>query len=150
MVSALIWDASLQSLTTIMTTALDSLGATTISAASTEVDNTTNLHTAFWLELFTDTLAGTPTVDTTIDLYMTRQIDGTNYETAPVTGGAQAQSKYLGSVFHAAATTARRTILGPFPMDPIKYKFYVDNRLSAALAATANTLKIGSRSLEGQ
>ena len=145
------WEESAAtSLTTILSTDLNALADATLSAVSSEVDNTTALDTYFWLELVTGTLQDAATVGKTVDIYWIKSIDGTSYEEAPVTGGANDGAKFLDSCEYKAAKTARRFVLGPYAMPPMKLKFYVDNNCEGQFAATGNTLKISTQTLETQ
>lgn len=149
MPSALQWEAT-SSVTQIMTTALNSLADNTITAASTEVDNSTGLDTYFWLEL--NVTYGTNPGDAvpTVDVYMTQAPDGTNYESAPLTGGANQGHMFVGAFPVRATTSAQRVVIGPFAMPPHKLKFYLDNQTGQATASSGNTLDIVTNNLEGQ
>ncbi|MFQ5433931.1 MAG: hypothetical protein ACE5FD_03560 [Anaerolineae bacterium] len=122
----------------------------TISAASTEVANQTNLDTLAWFEL--NVTFGTAPSDTnpTVDVYMATAPDGTNYETAPLTGGANQGHMFVGSFPIQKVTSAQRIVIGPIALPPTKLKVYLDNQTGQAMAASGNTLDIITDNLEGQ
>jgi len=149
MVSKVIWEAP-PTVTSIMTTALNSLANNTISAASTEVANQINLDTFAWLELNATFGTSPSDANPTVDVYMATAPDGTNYETAPLTGGAQQGHMFLGSFPIRKVTSAQRVVIGPFAIPPTKFKLYLDNQTGQAMASTGNTLDIITDNLEGQ
>ena len=149
MVSAVKWQAA-PTVTSIMTTALNSLANNTISAASTVVANQTNLDTLSWFELNVTYGVAPSDANPTVDLYAATAPDGTNYETAPLTGGANQGHMFIGSFPIAKVTSAQRVVIGPFAFDPMTTKFYLDNQTGQAMAATGNTLDIITDNLEGK
>ena len=148
MPAAIQWETT-SSITEIMTTALNSLGDNTMSAASTEVNNSTGLDTLAWFELNLASLL--PAVNTPrLDLYMTQAPDGTNYEDAPLTGGANQSHLYVGSFPLTISTSAKAVVIGPFLLPPHKLKFYLDNQANVALGSSGNTLDIIVNNYESQ
>lgn len=116
------------------------LADNTMSAASAEIDNSSNLDTMGYLELSTSdhtALFSVSPSDTvpSIDLYMTQAPDGTNYESTPVTGGADQGSKYFGSFPVEKNTTQATVVIGPILLPPVKMKFYADNQAGQTLTA---------------
>ena len=148
--SAILWDAASAADASLHTTSLNTLASNTLSAASSNYDNSAAHKTAFWLELVTGTLGSAAVAGETVDVYAVKSLDGTNFDDAPVTGGVNYGNLWVCSFVYLAVTTARRQVKGPFPLDPMLYKFYVDNRLTGAFNATGNTLKIHAGSLESQ
>lgn len=149
MVAKVLW-AGASSVTQIMTTDLNSLANNTISAASTVVAGQTNLNTYMWLELNVTYGVSPSDANPSVDVYLAQAIDGTNYDTAPLTGGANQGHLYLGSFPIAKVTAAQRITIGPFAAPPHTSKFYLDNQTGQTMAATANTLDIGVNDLESQ
>ena len=149
MVSAVKWEAA-STVTSIMTTALNSMANNTISAASTEVANETGLDTYYWLEL--NVTYGVNPSDTapTVDVYAAQAPDGTNYEIAPLTGGTNQSHMYVGSFPVIASTAAQRVVIGPIVLPPHKTKFYLDNQTGQTMAASGNTLDIVTNNYESQ
>ena len=150
MANKLTWEEALNSATTILTTELNALADSALAAVSAEVDNTSNLDTHFWLILDTGTLQDAAVAGQTVDIYMIKNVISTTYEEAPVTGGANSSDQSVDSFEYKAATTARHFVHGPFVMNPCKMKFYLDNRCGGQFAATGNTLKIASQTIEAQ
>lgn len=148
MVAAVKWEDGFGTPTTLLSTDLNSLANDTMSAASAEYDNGTNLNTLAWFELVLGSL--TPTGTPRVDLYMTKELDGANYEDAPLTGGANQGHLFLGSFPLTTSTSAKRISIGPFLLPPCAIKFYLDNQSNVALAASGNTLKMGVDNYESQ
>lgn len=149
MVSAVKWQAA-STVTQIMTTQLDGLANDTISTASTEVDNSTNLDTFAWLELNV-TFPTAPSDDSpSVDVYMTQAPDGTNYQDNPVSGGTDQGHLFAASFPVQKVTTAQRLVIGPIPLPPHKFKLFLDNQTGQAMNSTGNTLDIAVNNLEGQ
>ena len=149
MVAAIKWEGT-SSATEIMTTALNSLADNTISAASTEVDNSTGLNTFMWFEL--NAIFGTSPDDAnpTVDLYIIQAPDGTNYASAPITGGVDQDHLILVNIPVRKVTSAQRLVVGPFPAPPHKIKVYADNQTGQSMAASGNTIDIYVNNLESQ
>ena len=149
MVAKVLW-AGASSVTQIMTTDLNSLANNTMSAASTVVTGQTNLDTFMWLELNVTFGVSPSDANPSVDLYMAQAMDGTNYDTAPLTGGANQGHLYIVSFPIAKVTAAQRVTIGFFAAQPHTAKFYLDNQTGQTMAATANTLDIGVNNLESQ
>ena len=150
MASIVKWEAAPSVTADIMTTALNSLANNTISAVSTEVVNSTGLNTFFWLELNVTFGSAPSDANPSVDVYATRALDGTVYETAPLTGGADAGQTYIGSFPVQKVTSAQVLRIGPFGFEPLKHKFLLDNQTGVAFPASGSTLDIGVDNLEGQ
>jgi len=151
MANKVLWEEDgATSLTTILSTDLNGLADGAISAASSEVDNSSNLDMLYWLELSTGTLQDAAVAGSVVSIYAIQSIDGTNYEQAPVTGGANSSDQFVCSCEYKAATTARRFVRGPFSLPPFKLKFFVDNNCDGQFAASGNTLKISTQGPELQ
>lgn len=149
MVSAVKWEAA-PSETTVLTTQLDTLANNTITAASSAYDNRTNLNTYFWIQLNV-TFGSSPT-DTapTVDIYIVKSMDGTNYDTSPPTGGADFGETFLVGIPTQKTTSAQQKTVGPFLMPPAGVKFLADNQTGVAFPASGSTIKIFTANLEGQ
>lgn len=149
MPSAIKWETT-SAQTSIMTTALNSLANNTLSAVSTEVNNSTGLNTYAWFEI--NVTFGVAPSDTapTLDIYMTQAPDGTNYQSAPVTSGTDQAHLFFASVPVRKVTTAQRLVFGPYPLPPHKCSFYVDNQTGQSMAASGNTVHIYTNNLESQ
>ena len=120
-------------ITTIMTTALNSLADGSESSASTEVDNRTNLDLVADFE-FVMASIGTGSRDGDILLYATYEVDGTNYS----------DDRHLIGIFKTndAGNGARRCIIKDVPLRPHPTTYYIQNECGLQLASSGNTLKI--------
>lgn len=149
MVAAVKWEASPAGAQQ-LSTELNSLANNTLSAGSAAYDNSANLNVYAWFEL--NVTFGTNPSDTPpmVDLYAAKSLDGTNYESAPVTGGAGQQHMFLGSFQVLANTSAQRVTLGPVLLPPCKLKFYLDNQTGQSMASSGNTLHVYPNNLESQ
>jgi len=147
MVSALKWEAASTSNTLVSSGA--SLSNNTISAASTAYDNKTNLNTYGWLE-FTGTFSVAPSdTSPTLDIYFSESADGTNYQDAPLTGGADQGEMHVTSIPIQKVTSAQRIVVGPVALPPNALKAYADNQTGQTLSS-AWTLKLYTNNLEAQ
>jgi hypothetical protein len=128
---------------TLLTTELNSLANNAATAPSSAIDN----DTVNVLDLYMDvellvTFGTGPTVNTTLDLYLIRSVDATNYEDASATGPILPQNGYAGSFVLRSVTTAQRIILPGILCPPLDFKVMVlNNATGQAMAASGNTLK---------
>ena len=149
MVSAVKWQAA-PTITEIMTTQLNGLSDKHMTTASSEVDNSVNLDTFGWFQLFGGFSVAPTASNPSIDLYMATAPDGTNYEPDPVTGGTDQGHMYVGSFPIQKLTGSKYWVIGPFALPPMKFKVFLDNQTLQAMYATLNTLSIITNNLEGQ
>lgn len=84
--------------------------------------------------------ATNPTVNTTIDLYLVRAIDGTNYINGDATD-APAPQTYVGSFTVRATTNPMRLGLYAVPLPPGLFKAVVLNNATGQAFSTGCTLK---------
>lgn len=150
MVSAVKWETT-STETSILTTQLNSLANNTISAASTEVANAGSLNTRGWLKLNV-TFGSAPTDNNpTCDIYLAQDASNAEYDTAPVTGGAQ-QGHMLLVRIPVVKGTGAQVITVPIPgyLPPHDFKLYLDDQTGVAFPASGSTLKIYTNNLEGQ
>jgi hypothetical protein len=128
-------DRSGGAVVTIMSTELNSLGAgsgVTSSAVSNDAGDEMDLFMD--LELFVDVFASAPTDGDTIDVYLYRTVDGTNYsddETPP---------NYIGSFIVDGTGTTQRMFLNTVLAPPDDFKMRIVNN-STAFDAAGHTLK---------
>jgi hypothetical protein len=128
------WDGSLASTT--LVSSGSALSNDTISAVSSEFDNSSTLDTMGVLEIAGT--FGTAPSDTspTLDIYYTIAPDGTNYSDAPLTGGADQSQTFLVSIPVRKINTAQRLSSIMLPLPGAKLKFYVDNQTGQSLNST--------------
>lgn len=126
------------------TNVIDGLANAGISStASAAIDNTTNLDLFMDLELNLAAPAATRTAGATINVYMIQALDGTNYDTLNATAAD------LVCVFPLdAAQTAIRASRRDIPIPPGLFKLFVLNSTGAATAASGNTLKYRTHSIQ--
>lgn len=120
-------------------TALDSLADATLSAALTELDNSTNLDTHAYIEINLGSL--NPTGSPYLEVYMTKAPDGTNYEQAPIIGGAN-RNTLIATIPVPTGSATKRVISGIIPIPPFKLKLYIGNQLNVTMAASGNTVDV--------
>lgn len=134
------WGTGWSSATSLLTTNLNSLGNNTISVASAAVNNTSNKDMHAFIEVILASL--TPTGAAYVGIYMTKALDATNYEDAPITGGSQ-RNTLVASIPVSTTTGAKRVMSEhPILLPPYNVKFYLDNRSGVAFGSSDNELKI--------
>jgi len=136
------WEAA--DVTTIATTALNSLAAGASSGPLTEVDNATGLYThgLLDLELGASFTCGTGTPR--VDCYATYAPDGTNYPNPPSGTGAIPGDLWVTRILGIASAGFTRNHSGMFPLVPFKKKIVIVNNLHTTgnWNSTGNVLKL--------
>lgn len=127
------------STTSIMTTELNSL-ASTGSAISSAIDNDASQYIYADFELVI-TYGTNPTAGTVIELYIIRQVDGSNYEDGSTTGPVVPANGLVGAFKLRATTSGQRIIVPLIVLPPGDFKVMVWSRTSGqTAAASGNTL----------
>ena len=127
----------------VLTTELNSLANNADSAASSAIDNTSNLDLFVDLTLSLAAQGSARTAGGTVSVYMVQALDGTNYDRVHY------QTAELVATFtYDAATTATQSTRRDIPVPPGLYKFFVRNQTGQALAATTNILETRYHSVE--
>lgn len=130
-----------ETITSVMTTELNSLANNTRAISSAKGADATAADLLGDWELVV-TYGTNPTVDTLIDLYLIRSADGTNYQDGDASIRPTTNS-YAGSFQVRAVTTAQRLIIPDVPMPPGLYKAVIyNNGTGQTFAASGNTLKV--------
>lgn len=142
MANVIKWEAAWNSEGNVLTTELNALSDAGLSAAGTEVDNSTNLDQYGKLELTVDFVSA-PSAGAFCDIYMITAPDGTNYEDTNV-------GNKVTSIPVAASTAAQRLTSRMFPLQPSKCKFLLENRTGQPFPATGSILKLYSTNDEVQ
>ena len=94
------------------------------------------------------TFGTNPTAGATIELYLLRAADGTNYEDGSASVAPNAGSR-VGSFPVRAVTTAQRIVVRDVPLPPGLYKALILNYATGqAFAASGNTLKVRPHNLQ--
>jgi len=120
-------------------TTLDSLADATLSAAMTELDNSSNLDTHAIIEVNLGSL--NPTGSPYLELYMIKAPDGTNYEETPVIGGTDRNTLIVTPPVPTGSAT-KRVMTGLIILPPCKIKLYIGNQLNVTMAASGNTVDV--------
>lgn len=124
-----------ESITTALTTELNSLANAALSAQSAAIDNLTDLYQYIELELVLASL--TPTGTPYCGVYLVKQIDGTNYEDLTTS----ATHLLIATFPFSTAVAAKRIIVSNILIPPTAFKLAVYNGAGPALAASGSTLK---------
>jgi len=128
----------------IASTILDSLADATLSAASTAIDNSSNLDTHAIIEINLGSL--NPTGSPYLELYMVKAPDGTNYEEAPVIAGTN-RNTLIATIPVPTGSATKRVMTGLIAIPPCPIKFYVGNQLNVTMAASGNTIDVYTTNL---
>ena len=127
------------SITSLLTTELNSLASGAYSALGTEYDNTSGLYlyADFQLDV---TFGSSPTVNTPIMLYLVPKTDGTNYNFGSSSNG---WAGFVRGGWQMIATTNQQllTIQG-IPIPPLKFKAQIYNGTNQSFPASGTTVKM--------
>lgn len=132
------WSAAWTSRGNVLTAELNALASAGVSAAGTEVDNATNLDTWGQLKLSV-TFATNPSAGGYVNVYMVTAPDGTNYEDS---GTSTPVHRLVASIPVRAVTTAQVVNSKPFPLEPAKTKFFLENQAGFAFPASGSTVAL--------
>lgn len=134
-----------QSATNLLTTETNSLANNAITAASSAVDNTSNLDLFMDLELILAAQGSARSAGALVAVYLAWSLDGTNYD--DVVDGL---TNPVATFPLDAATTARR--ISPMtaqdiPLRPGLFKAYLKNITGQAFAASGTSVRYRTRSI---
>lgn len=133
-----------QSATSALSTELNSLSNAANTAASGAIDNSTNLDLYMDLELVLATQGSARSAGAYVGVYLTQSLDGTNYDDVHET-----TARLVATFPLDAATTARRATVRNVPIPPsATFKLFARNATGQALAASGNTIKYRTHSLQ--
>ena len=128
------------SIASLLTTELNALTSTSLSALGTEYDNATGLYVEGLFELLV-TFGTGPTAGETVDLYLVPASDGTNY--ADGSSSVVSDNHFIGSFVVRSVTSAQRIVLREIvKLPPLKFKVHVKNNTSQSMASSGNTVKM--------
>ena len=132
---------------TLMDTDLNALAAGAVNVGTVMIDNTTNRYLYAEFELVLSAIDISAQTNPAVELYLVPSYDGTNYADAGTDASTtilppcQYNVAVLG--FAALAGSVAHIAVSPHIMlDHIKYKPVVINKMTVALPATLNTLKV--------
>jgi hypothetical protein len=132
------WNAP--SITTILSTELNSLANNTMSAASAVYDNSSNLNLYADIEVVLASLS--PSAGSRVDLYILCAEDGTNYPAQSDADFRLTGTQLLVSIpTGIAATAAQRIVVRNVVLPPSKIEIKLDNQTGVSLNASGNTVK---------
>ena len=137
------WSLSGVGLTTILSgVTLNGLGNNTMSAASANYANQTNLDLYVDIEVFLDTLS--PAANGYVSIYVLEAVDGTNFPAQSAADLRLTGTQLLVSIpVGTTAATTQRVVARNLLLPPGLLQFKIDNQTGVAFAATANnTVKI--------
>ena len=127
------------SITSLLTTELNSLSSGSLSALGAEFDNTSGLY------LFADfqldvTFGSAPTANTPLVLYLVPKTDGTNYNFG---GSSAAWDGFVRGGWQMMAITTQQllTIQG-IAIPPLKFKIQIKNQTNQPLPSSGSTVKM--------
>jgi len=137
------------SILTLLNTGLNALGSNTMSAASSNYDNSANLNMYCDLELTLDTLS--PTAGAYCAIYILDAPDGSSFP-AQSAADLRLTSTQLFCVIPigTTASTGQRVSVRNLVLPPALVQFKLDNQTGVALASTNNSfLKILAYNING-
>lgn len=139
-----------ETINSVMTTELNSLANNARAISAAEGSDATTAADLFGDFELVVTFGVAPTLDTTVDLYLVRSADGTNYEDGDASVRPAAEA-FVGSFQLRAVTTAQRMIIRDVPMPPGLWKAVIlNNGTGQAFAASGNTLKVRTHNRQVQ
>lgn len=130
------WTAP-ETIQTVLTTQLNSLANGAQSAASSAIDNETDLYR--WAEVEVVLASLTPTGSPYVSILLIQSLDsGTNFEDL----STSALHALVAALPFTTTTGAKRIVSRPFPIPPLQFKAVLQNQAGPALAASGNTVRL--------
>jgi hypothetical protein len=140
MANKILWDAGVSTKGAVVD--FNSTNNDARTNAGTEVDNSVNLDQYGFLKIDADFGSAPSDGYPTLDIYLMKALDGTNYEDGSSSVVPSGQS-FLASVPVRKVDTAQIPgLIGPFLLPPCKIKFIVENQTGQATGASGNTLTL--------
>jgi hypothetical protein len=131
---------STPTLTTVLSTGLNSLGIGAMSAASATIANHTNLDKYVDIEVNLASLS--PTAGARVDIYILESVDTTNFPAQSAADLRLTTSQLLVSIpIGTTATTAQRVVARNVELPVGDFQIMLDNQTGVALNAANNTVK---------
>lgn len=131
------------SLTSVLTTELNSLGNNTASSASSAIANQTNLDIFVDVEVNLGSLS--PSAGAYVAIYVLLAVDGSNYPAQSDADLRLTASQLLCVIpVGTTASTAQRVAARNILLPPGSFKVKLDNQTGVSLAASGNTVKFNA------
>ena len=140
MANKILWDAAIVSRGEVVD--FDDLANNARTNAGAEIDNSVNLDQYGYLKITADFISAPDDVYPTLDIYMVKALDGTNYEDGSSSVTPSSQSFIASVPVLKVATAQIPGVVGPFLLPPCKIKFIVENQTGQVPAATGNSLAL--------
>ena len=135
------WNAP--SVTTVLSTGLNSLSNNTMSAASSTISNASNLDIYVDVEVLLASLS--PTSGAYVTLYILEAVDGTNFPGQSDADLRLTTTQVLCVVpIGTTAATAQRVAARNIVIPPGSFQIKLDNQAGVALNASGNTVKFNT------
>lgn len=131
-----------EAIATAHSTSLNTLTNGSLSAASSTIDNETDLYEFINLELVLASL--TPTGSPAVNIWVSYSTDGTNFD-----DGSTSEMELLAVLPLSTSASAKRVSRGNIPIRPLKFQLYVENKSGPSFAGSGNTLKFRRSNLQG-
>ena len=135
------WNAP--TVTTVLSTGLNSLANNTMSAASSTITNASNLDIYVDVEVLLALLS--PTAGAFVALYIWEAVDGTNFPAQSDADLRLTSTQLLCTIpIGTTAATAQRVVARNIVIPPGSFQIKLDNQAGVALNASGNTVKFNT------
>ena len=135
------WNAP--TVTTVLSTGLNSLANNTISAASSTITNASNLD--MYVDVEVNLASLSPTTGAYVSLYILEAVDGTNFPAQSDVDLRLTSSQLLCVIpIGTVAATAQRVVARNIIIPPGSFQIKLDNQAGVALNASGNTVKFNT------
>lgn len=133
------WNAP--TLTTVLSTGLNTLGIGAMSAASSTIANHTNLDKYVDIEVVLPAPVTTFLAGAFVALYILESVDTTNFPAQSAADMRQATSQLLVAIPVPNSTAAQRIVVRNVLLPVGDFQIMLDNQTGVALNAAGNTVK---------
>jgi len=131
---------TLSSASTLLSTELNLLADAAKTALGAEYDNSTSRNQYGWLEVYIP-FASAPTDGKTIEIYLIKCLDGTNYEDGSSSVRPSGAS-LAATIDVTSVASAQRRTSHIIQLPPCKFKALAISRVGATLPSSGNTVKL--------
>lgn len=135
-------------ISTVLTTELNSLSNNTMTAASSAINNTSNLDIYVDIEVVLAALS--PSAGAFVAIYILEAVDSSNYPAQSDADLRLTSTQLLVSIpVGTTGSTAQRVVVRNVVIPPGLFKIKLDNQTGVSLAASANTVKFSAYDIQG-